>query len=405
MSALASKKRTAPGDGANPAKPSLLAATTAEQDFPRGRAEEPVKARKSELTGPPAKRRKMKTIAKPKKELEGIRVEHLNYKRLLPNTRLLVRVVSIRDLELVVALPNQLLGHIPIVNVSSHLTEELAQADDEDEDLPTLTDLFQPGQLLTAMVVSLKSAVDARRTVSTRADEELSAARRVELTLDPSKVNDTITKIDLAPGYVLSAAVKSREDKGFVLDFGITGISSFLRFKDAPELSVGQVLRCKIVKLTDKGRTVTVSLDAADSVLTTAITVGALLPGLLISALITTVLPTGLNVKINGFFDGTIDLFHTGAATTSSFKIGQKVKARVLWALPTSDGLSFALSLLPTIVKSGADALSIVASHPVGTIIESVKVLAVDREWGLTCSLSETDSTGAGFVHVRRGKD
>ena len=176
------------------------------------------------------------------------RVPELKYaQRLIAGTRVIVQVVSIRDLELVVALPNQILGHSPIIAVSSHLTKRLEDAADDSESsdgeaessvddadsVPTLGDLFTPGQLLVAVVTSMRSADAARKTVPSRSDDELVAARRVELSMDPAKVNETVAKTDLVAGYVFSAAVKSVEDNGYVLDFGIGSISAFVSFVDA----------------------------------------------------------------------------------------------------------------------------------------------------------------------------
>lgn len=64
------------------------------------------------------------------------------------------------------------------------------------------------------------------------------------------------------------------------------------------------------------------------SQITSASNVSSVLPGHLVSALITAVVPSGLNVKICGFYDGTIDLTHLGIGdeeVDSVFKIGKKV--------------------------------------------------------------------------------
>jgi rRNA biogenesis protein RRP5 len=57
--------------------------------------------------------------------------------------------------------------------------------------------------------------------------------------------------------------------------------------------------------------------------------IGSILPGHAISALITAVTPSGLNVKVCGFFDGTIDLAHLGLGVEDideKYKIGKKVR-------------------------------------------------------------------------------
>lgn len=150
----------------------------------------------------------------------SLRIDHLNYKRLSPGQRVLCSVVQVRPLELIVSLPNQLLGHIPITSVSSHFTHRLAQdaqqsdseseEDDPDEnDLPELSDWFTPGQLLTAVVNTIKSADINKKSImgdaasrKDRIDEEFRWSRRLELSLDPAKVNEGIKKEDLVPSLV-----------------------------------------------------------------------------------------------------------------------------------------------------------------------------------------------------------
>jgi rRNA biogenesis protein RRP5 len=59
--------------------------------------------------------------------------------------------------------------------------------------------------------------------------------------------------------------------------------------------------------------------------LSEATSANALLPGTLVSALVTAVVPSGLNVQILGFFNGTIELFHLPGGT-ESVNIGAKVR-------------------------------------------------------------------------------
>lgn len=94
---------------------------------------------------------------------DALRVEHLNYKRLVPGLRLAGLVVSIKALELIVALPNQLVGHVPITQVSKYYTKRLEEeADDEEgseeeedgEKKPVkgLEELFRVGQWVQCVV-------------------------------------------------------------------------------------------------------------------------------------------------------------------------------------------------------------------------------------------------------------
>ena len=54
--------------------------------------------------------------------------------------------------------------------------------------------------------------------------------------------------------------------------------------------------------------------------------VTSVLSGTLVHALITAIVPAGLNVQVLGYFEGTIDLSHIGLMDPQSrFKVGQKV--------------------------------------------------------------------------------
>lgn len=64
--------------------------------------------------------------------------------------------------------------------------------------------------------------------------------------------------------------------------------------------------------------------------------VASILPGHLVSTLITAVMPSGLNVKIGGFFDGTIDLSHLPLGDKEIeevYKVGKKVFIPLFWLL------------------------------------------------------------------------
>jgi rRNA biogenesis protein RRP5 len=136
--------------------------------------------------------------------------------------KILAQVVSIEPLALVVSLPNQLYGHVPITQISSELTASLESMDEDDEprsdeeedseegaeaktsSLPDLFDLFRPGQYLRCVVVASHAAGMTKAGVGTRRamSEIEKASRRVELCLIPEQVNQGVLKTDLKPGFV-----------------------------------------------------------------------------------------------------------------------------------------------------------------------------------------------------------
>lgn len=146
--------------------------------------------------------------------------------------------------------------------------------------------------------------------------------------------------------------------------------------------------------------------------LSSATSITSILPSTLVTALVTATLSSGLNVKFFGYFDGTIDLFHLNHLDPEKdFKVGQKVKARVMWDSITSSQKKFSLSLAKHVLEMGVARVEgddeeavgeeLAEAYPVGRTLETVKVLRMDDEWGLTCEIEEGDEKIPAFVHVR----
>ena len=96
---------------------------------------------------------------------------------------------------------------------------------------------------------------------------------------------------------------------------------------------MGQLLTCTVQKDSKSGRVVRLSTEHSvllKSQLHQVSNVGSLVPGQSSSVLVTAVLSTGLNVKVCGFFDGTIDVAHLGLKgedIDEKYKIGKKVRS------------------------------------------------------------------------------
>lgn len=129
--------------------------------------------------------------------------------------------------------------------------------------------------------------------------------------------------------------------------------------------------------------------------------VTSVLPGALVQSLVTAVSESGLGLQVLGYFDGTVDLHHLPTRDPSKkYKVGQKVKARVLYELPAASPPKFALSLadhILTLQTKQAEGSCISESYPIGTILDSVRVVGVESEHGVTVEVTP-DVTG--FVHV-----
>lgn len=115
--------------------------------------------------------------------------------------------------------------------------------------------------------------------------------------------------------------------------------------------------------------------------------------------------PGGLNLQILGFFAGTIDSSHLPVRDpTESFKIGESLKARVLYAVHGATPPQFSLSLLDHVLKldqklatRASRTSPIQEFFPVGVVFEHARVVKVEAERGLIVDLGDGIK---GFVHV-----
>ena len=140
--------------------------------------------------------------------------------RVAVGMKILCQIVSVEQLSLIVSLPNQLFGHVPITQISSEFTtllekieESTDEADEESEDedgtstqrhkLPDLADIFAPGQYLRAVVTEVHApGTTDNFGVGRPKDDTQRVSRRVELSIEPHKVNGGIVVKDLVPGFV-----------------------------------------------------------------------------------------------------------------------------------------------------------------------------------------------------------
>lgn len=134
--------------------------------------------------------------------------------------KILCQIVSVEPLSLTVSLPNQLFGHIPITQISSEFTtflEKIDESTDEEEEgeegdvdtsksqhkIPDLGDIFSPGQYLRAIVTEVHAPGTTNNSgVGRPKNDSQRVSRRVELSVEPHKVNAGVAVKDLTPGFV-----------------------------------------------------------------------------------------------------------------------------------------------------------------------------------------------------------
>ncbi|KAL2075304.1 hypothetical protein VTL71DRAFT_247 [Oculimacula yallundae] len=360
---------------------------------------------------------------------EVVRIEGLSYQRLVAGSLVLGQVSQINDLDIALSLPNNLTGYVPITSISDKITQriEATIAADEENDEETeiedvdLKKLFTIGQYLRAYVVSTK-------------DEEAAATgkakRHIELSLSPQQSNSSLTSQNVVVNNTVMASVASVEDHGLIMELGLAdpSIKGFMSSKDIgfgmnfSSIQEGAVFLCTITGLNSNGKTVKLCMDPAKiahpkkpNYLSEAPTIDAFLPGTAVEILVAEITPRGISGKVMGMLDVTADLTHSGAGSSGTdlekrYKIGSRIKGRVICTFPNAQPAKLGVSLLDHVMflssqqaiqdKQKKNPLDIL---PLSTVVEEVTVQKVEPGMGLFVDLGLKGVSG--FVHISRVKD
>ncbi|KAH7632193.1 hypothetical protein SMAC4_00089 [Sordaria macrospora] len=366
------------------------------------------------------------TPAKP--DEDAVKVESLNFKRLVKGSLVLGSVCAINALDIAVALPNNIIGHVPITAISAPLTKRLEasagdddaeESDDENENDVDLESIFQIGQYVRAYVVS---TVDEASTHTPG-----KAKRHIELSLQPSLANTGMAEQDVVVNSTVMAAIASVEDHGYVMDIEIADskLQGFLARKQVDKsipqeaLQPGAVLLCMVTK-SAKGKIVQLStlgetIGNVENVPAAATTIDTFLPGTAADVLVSEVSNHGIVGKIMGSLDVTADLVHSGAGPDGvdledTYKVGSRLKARVICNFPTAKNPKLGISVLkhvtslkPKTASKDEQPVVPLQALPHSTIVEKCTVKQVEPEIGLYVDVGVEDVSG--FVHISRVKD
>lgn len=356
-----------------------------------------------------------------------VKAEGLNYKKLSPGTIILGQVTDITHQDVVLALPNNLVGYVPLTAVSDKLNERLEKLlkeeeeekgeDDEDFEDVELRDMFFVGQYLRACVTSTT-------------DDTARARKRLELSIDPKLVNKGVPKRKIPTNLMLQAAVVSNEDHGLVMDLGLddSKIKGFLPKGELgakvqhSKVQEGAVFMCLVTGLNSDGKIVKLSADQTKAgnltkgnTLTDAPTIDVFLPGTAVDVLVAENTSSTLVGKILGLVDATADAYHSGATekgadVSQKHKIGTKVKARILFTCPDAEPAKVGISLLDHVVSLSSrmsgkpkERKTPLEYLPVSTIVDEAKVIKVAPGLGAFFELGVRDVIG--FAHVSRLSD
>ena len=290
-------------------------------------------------------------------------------------------------------------------------------SDEEDFEDVDLQDMFVVGQYLRACITSTN-------------EETARARKRLELSIEPKLVNKGLTKRKLPVNSMIQASVVSNEDHGLVMDLGLgdTKVKGFLpkgeigpQFRHA-EVQEGAVFMCIVTGTNPDGRIVKLSANhtkagnlTKGNTLLDAPTIDVFLPGTAVDVLIADSTSSTVTGKILGLIDCTADAYHSGAVqkgadVSQKFKLGSKVKGRILFTCPDSEPRKVGISLLEHVVSlstrmSGKpkERKPPLEMLPVSSVVESAKVIKVAPALGAFFDLGIRDVVG--FAHISRLAD
>ncbi|KAJ3156683.1 rRNA biogenesis protein rrp5 [Geranomyces michiganensis] len=341
--------------------------------------------------------------------------EALSFKRLNVGMTMIGAIKEINDLDLTISLPDQLTGYVSITEISDYVTAQVEKAagdddgsDDEDVSVPELKNLFTVGQMVLCAVTALEH--EAAPGSGDDAAKATAGRKRIALSLKPAATNASLTASELVEGLMVGASITSEEDHGYVVSFGIDGVSGFMPKKNAGgAMQVGQVVFCGVSKMDSARRVATVTLDSsvlAKAVVPPAHAIGfdALKAGALVNTKIKTVLDDGLLLTLLGILEGTVNVSNLGikisdpsADIAAAFKVGQKLRPRVLYVDPIRKKIG--LTLIPALVQWTAHKFHEVLD--IGSIGDFTVVRA-EENVGVVV---EHSKAGLGFAHISRLAD
>ncbi|KXG47829.1 Nucleic acid-binding, OB-fold [Penicillium griseofulvum] len=373
------------------------------------------------------KSKSKKSADKGTDDKQNVRIEGLSFKRIVPGAMILGQVSSINAHDIALSLPNNLTGYVPLTSISKGLEDRLEKMlndegedddaeDSSDDESFDLKDHFYLGQYLRAYVVSTGSNPD---------DPKAKSKKRIELSLDPRQTNTGFSKSDLVVNSAVQASVVSVEDNGVVMDLGIEGseLKGFMSSKetdpsvDYSSIKEGSVFLCMVTGQNPSGNVIKLSSNFQNSAsikksnyLSSAPTINTFLPGTAAEILLTEVESNGMIGKIMGMLDATVDLVQSSINgkidLEKKFKIGAKIKGRIISTFPAADPPKVSFSMLDHVLKLSSDARGPGSSDDapaISAIIPEAKVVKVDHGLGVYARIGETKHMG--FVHMSRLSD
>ncbi|CAL9220483.1 unnamed protein product [Arabidopsis halleri] len=323
--------------------------------------------------------------------LNGKRPRYANKittKNISPGMKLLGVVTEVNQKDIVISLPGGLRGLVRASEAS-----DFTDLGIEDEESELLGDIFSVGQLVPCIVLQLDE------------DKKEAGKRKIWLSLRLSLLHKGFSFDSFQLGMVFSANVKSVEDHGYILHFGLPSISGFIEISNdgnqEPGMKTGQLIQGVVTKIDRDRKVVHLSSDP-DSVakcLTkdlNGMSFDLLIPGMMVNTRVQSVLENGILFDFLTYFNGTVDLFHlknplSNKSWKDEYNQNKMVNARILFIDPSSRAVG--LTLNPHLVCNKAPPLHVFS----GDIFDKAKVVRIDKS-GLLLELPSKPTPTPAYV-------
>ncbi|KAK4767494.1 hypothetical protein SAY86_015244 [Trapa natans] len=315
----------------------------------------------------------------------------ITFKNICPGMKLWGVISEVNEKDLVVSLPGGLRG---LVRAADALDPVLDDNIEEKENV--LPSLFSVGQLVSSVVLQVDG------------DNKEKGRRRIWLSPRLSLLHKDFSLEAIQEGMVLSARVKSIEDHGYILHFGLPSFTGFLpkASQGAGDLvlQIGKLLQ-GVVKSIDRTRKVVYFLPDLDAVSKSVtkdlkgISMDLLVPGMLVNARVQSTLENGIMLSFLTYFTGTVDLFHLQNMAPKKdwrdeYPQHKKVNARILFIDPISRAIG--LTMNPFLVQKNVPPLLV----EIGDIYENSKVIRIDRGQGVLLEIPSIPTSTNAYVSV-----
>ncbi|CAL5321689.1 hypothetical protein CsSME_00045548 [Camellia sinensis var. sinensis] len=265
----------------------------------------------------------------------------ITLKNISPGMKLWGVIAEVNEKDIVISLPGGLRGLV------------------RDVETNFLSSIYHVGQLVSCIVLQLGD------------DKKEKGKRKIWLSLRLALLHKTLTLDVIQEGMVITAYVKSIEDHGYILHFGLPSFTGFMSKNSQAEsreirVNIGQLLQ-GVVKSVNKTRKVVYLSSDADMVSKCVtkelkgISIDLLIPGMMVNACVQSTLENGIMLSFLTYFTGTVDIFHLQKAFPTSnwkddYNQNKKVNARILFIDPFTRAVGLTLS--PHLVHNKAPPFS-----------------------------------------------